>query len=188
MGDITYTDLYSCFPISVFNICDGLDLNTDDPGTLTVTGGLPYFGGAGNNYSMHAIAQIARKLRGRPETCGFVGANGGMLSKYSAGVYSARPARFKVCNRAALQRRINARAAPEICDQAHGKAFIETYTIVYNRGIPRTAIVVARLKANNARIMANAETERVLQSMVKEDPLGAEIGLQSTSRGNRFDV
>lgn len=31
-------------PIAVSNICDGLELATDDPRGLTVTGGLPYFG------------------------------------------------------------------------------------------------------------------------------------------------
>ena len=29
-----------------------------DPTRLTLTGGLPFFGGAGNNYSMHAIAAM----------------------------------------------------------------------------------------------------------------------------------
>ena len=35
---------------------DALELAPDDPRPLTITGGLPYFGGPGNNYSMHAIA------------------------------------------------------------------------------------------------------------------------------------
>ena len=30
---------------------------------FSMTGGLPYFGGAGNNYSMHAIASMVRALR-----------------------------------------------------------------------------------------------------------------------------
>ena len=63
LADIAAFDLYSCFPIAVFNICDALGLGPDDPRGLTVTGGLPFFGGAGNNYSMHAIASMARKLR-----------------------------------------------------------------------------------------------------------------------------
>ena len=55
-------DLYSCFPIAVSTICDGLDLQADDPRGLTVTGGLPFFGGPGNNYSMHAIAEMVVRL------------------------------------------------------------------------------------------------------------------------------
>src|SRR6202034_1466885 len=73
---ITFFDLYSCFPIAVFNILDGLGLRADDPRGFTTPGGLPYFGGPGNNYSMHAIAATAARLRAEPGTYGLVGANG----------------------------------------------------------------------------------------------------------------
>ena len=56
VGDLAAIDLYSCFPAPVFNVRDGLGIAPDDPRGLTLTGGLPFFGGAGNNYSMHAIA------------------------------------------------------------------------------------------------------------------------------------
>ena len=62
-ADIDVFDLYSCFPIAVTNILEGLGIPADDPRPFTVTGGLPYFGGAGNNYSMHAIASMVRVLR-----------------------------------------------------------------------------------------------------------------------------
>ena len=91
LADIGAFDLYSCFPIAVFNICDELGLAPDDPRRLTLTGGLPFFGGAGNNYSMHAIAEIAARVRADPGSFGLVGANGGIMSKYSVGVYSATP-------------------------------------------------------------------------------------------------
>src|SRR3984957_8606336 len=91
-GDLATIDLYSCFPVPVFNICDGLGIAPDDPRGLTLTGGLPFFGGPGNNYSMHAIAETVQRARQAPGSFGFVGANGGYMSKYSAGVYSTRPA------------------------------------------------------------------------------------------------
>ena len=65
IDEIALFDLYSCFPIAVFNICDGLGLSPQDPRGLTVTGGLPYFGGPGNSYSTHAIASMVEKLRER---------------------------------------------------------------------------------------------------------------------------
>ena len=67
----------------------------DDPRGLTVTGGLPFFGGAGNNYSMHAIAETVQRARANPGSYGFVGANGGIMSKYSVGVYSTTPAAWR---------------------------------------------------------------------------------------------
>ena len=64
--ELATIDLYSCFPAPVFNICDGLGLDPEDPRGLTVTGGLPFFGGAGNNYSMHAIAETVQRARSAP--------------------------------------------------------------------------------------------------------------------------
>ena len=48
VAEINHFDFYSCFPIAVFTAAvDGLGLMADDPRGLTVTGGLPYFGGPG---------------------------------------------------------------------------------------------------------------------------------------------
>ena len=57
IDDVATFDLYSCFPFPVFVVCDALGLATDDPRGLTLTGGLPYFGGPGNSYSLHGIAE-----------------------------------------------------------------------------------------------------------------------------------
>ena len=64
---VDFIDLYSCFPSAVEAACAALGLACDDPRGLTVTGGLPFFGGPGNNYSMHAIAAMAARFAGSPE-------------------------------------------------------------------------------------------------------------------------
>ena len=86
-------------PIAVRVVTDALGLAADDPRGLTVTGGLPFFGGPGNDYSMHAIADTVTALRARPGAFGLVGANGGALHKYSAGVYSTTPAAWQAGRR-----------------------------------------------------------------------------------------
>src|SRR5262249_55540381 len=106
-ADLATIDLYSCFAAPVFNICDGLGLDPQDPRGLTVTGGLPFFGGAGNNYSMHAIAETVQRARRAPGSYGLVGANGGIMSKYSAGVYSTVPAGWTPDRSAELQEEID---------------------------------------------------------------------------------
>jgi len=187
--DVSYFDFYSCFPIPVFNVaCDELGLSPDDPRGLTVTGGLPYFGGPGNNYSMHAIASMVEKLRAEPGRYGFVGANGGWMSKYAVGVYSTRPATWKTCDSEPLQARIDALPAPVLLQEADGEATIETYTIVYVKGQPAYALVVGRRLAGGERFLAlsqdgDAET---LAGMLKEDPLGRRIHVRSFGVGNRF--
>ena len=62
----------------------------DDARGLTVTGGLPYFGGPGNNYSLHAIATMVERLRERGGT-GLVSAMGWYATKHAVGIYGAAP-------------------------------------------------------------------------------------------------
>ena len=66
IDDPAVLDIYSCFPSAVELACEALGLATDDRRGLTVTGGLPYFGGPGNNYTTHGIATVTDRLRERP--------------------------------------------------------------------------------------------------------------------------
>jgi acetyl-CoA C-acetyltransferase len=187
--DVAFFDFYSCFPIAVSNTaCDALGLAPDDSRGLTVTGGLPFFGGPGNNYSMHAIASMAEKLRAKPGSFGFIGANGGTLAKYAAGVYSTRPAEWKNCDSATLQAEIDAMPAPDIDYEPEGWATIETYNVVYGRSEPSHAIVVGRLDSGGARFLANsAESDKEgLARMVRDDVLGARVYVRATPLGNRI--
>ena len=58
LQDVEYFDFYSCFPCVPRIVRDTLEISPDDPRPLTVTGGMPYFGGPGNNYSLHAICRM----------------------------------------------------------------------------------------------------------------------------------
>jgi acetyl-CoA C-acetyltransferase len=154
--DLAFLDLYSCFPIPVFNICDALGIAPDDPRGLTLTGGLPFFGGAGNNYSMHAIAEMADRLRKNPGSFGFVGANGGWMTKYSSGVYSTTPVEYTDWDDRPLQEALDVVAAPEIVEHYSGPATVESYTVTTDLNRDWIGIVVARTPGN-ARILAVSE-------------------------------
>ena len=90
--DMSLFDIYSCFPIAVLAACDALGIDWQDERDLTITGGLPFFGGPGNSYSLHAIAELHQQLRSDSGAFGFISANGGYLSKQSVGIYSRQPA------------------------------------------------------------------------------------------------
>jgi acetyl-CoA C-acetyltransferase len=174
MGDIAAFDFYSCFPIAVFNARDGLGISPNDPRPLTVTGGLPYFGGAGNNYSMHAIAAMVRRLRASPTEVGLVAANGGALSKYSAGVYSAQPCPWRGFDNRTLQAEVDSWPEVTVAPGA-GEGIVETYTIDYS-GMAPVGIVVGRLSNSGARFVAmTGGDEAVISSMIEADPLGARV-------------
>jgi acetyl-CoA C-acetyltransferase len=190
VDDLATIDLYSCFPIAVFNICDGLGLAPDDPRGLTLTGGLPFFGGAGNNYSMHAIAETADRLRAAPGTFGLVGANGGLLSKYSVGVYATTPAPWRPDGSAAVQREIDEGPIIDHVLRADGAAAIETFTIIYGRDGDRTGIVVGRLAGDGRRFLATnvPGDDDLLALLESEQPIGARVHVRATEAGNRVTV
>jgi acetyl-CoA C-acetyltransferase len=187
VADVATFDLYSCFPIAVSVVADGLGLAPDDPRGLTLTGGLPFFGGAGNNYSMHGIAETVQHARSAPGSFGFVGANGGMLSKYSTGVYSTTPVEWRPDRSAALQAELDTATAPAQAAQADGWAKIETFTIIHGRGGIRTGIVIGRLEATGERFIARGidGDEQILALLASEHPIGQRVYARSFGYGNR---
>jgi acetyl-CoA C-acetyltransferase len=187
IGELATIDLYSCFPAPVFNICDGLGLAADDPRGLTLTGGLPFFGGAGNDYSMHAIAETVHRARQAPGSYGLVGANGGVMSKYSAGVYSTTPSGWTPDRSAELQAEIDSWAAPAEARHAAGWATIETYTVKHNRDGSRTGIIIGRLDADGRRFMARGDGRdtEILDLLTAPEPVGQRVYVRSFGFGNR---
>ncbi len=183
VNDIDLFDLYSCFPIAVFNLRDSLGILPEDARPLTMTGGLPYFGGAGNNYSMHAIAAIVRALRERPGARGLVAANGGFLSKTSVGVYSAIPAGIPPSDDAALQDEVDAWSAPPLALGA-GSGVVETYTIDYAGPAP-VGVVIARRSRDGPRFVAMTDPAdpALANAMIAADPLGATVRVAPSPEG-----
>lgn len=189
VDDVQHLDLYSCFPIVVNEARDILGIPADDPRPLTQTGGLPYFGGPGNNYSMHAIAAMVERLRNDRGSYGLVLANGGWISKLAVGLYSTTPVEdWQAPNSDALQRSLDASEHLEIEPYPEGAAVLDTYVVHYFKGFPVKAIIVGRLKSNNKRFYATspmADTDTV-QALLAENPIGKTIFVAADPKGNRF--
>ncbi len=187
IDDVATFDLYSCFPVPVFNICDGLGIATDDPRGLTLTGGLPFFGGAGNNYSMHAVAETVAQMRSAPGQFGLVSANGGILSKHSVGIYSSTPAEWKPDRSALLQAQVAGWPTEPVTENADGDATIETYTVRRDGGRP-TGIIIGRLVADDSRFLATSEDDEFIALLIDGEPLGRKIRVRSFDYGNRCSL
>lgn len=175
VDDMARFDLYSCFPSAVEIACDELGLRENDPRQLTITGGLPFFGGSGNNYSMHAIAEMTQWLRTNPGKLGMVTANGGWLSKHAAGIYSTTPTQGKWQREdpAVTQQVIDKMDSPAFTGTPEGEATIETYTVVFDRNGPVRGIVIGRLARDDTRFVANTPTDpELLNWMVENECLG----------------
>ncbi|MBI2702772.1 acetyl-CoA acetyltransferase [Mycobacterium gordonae] len=184
VDDVATFDLYSCFPVPVFNICDGLGIAPDDPRGLTLTGGLPFFGGPGNNYSMHGVAETVVRMRSAPGQFGLVGANGGIQSKYSVGIYSTAPAPWGSDRSAELQARVDGGPKVRVTENPDGAATIETYTVRRDGGRP-TGVIIGRLTTDDSRFLATTEDDALLTLLIDGDPLGQPVQVRSFDYGNR---
>ena len=188
--DIQYFDIYSCFPVVVSNVRDTLGIKQNDPRPLTVTGGLAFFGGAGNNYSMHAIASMTEALRSNPGSYGLIYANGGVMSKHSAGIYSTTPPLdgWHACSSQELQANLDRLPAPGVDHAPHGEAEIETFTINYLGGNPFSAAIVARMSETGLRCFALSDIRdlETFNAFTETDPLGRTVYVTKNPKGNKF--
>ncbi len=144
-GDVlAHLDLYSCFPTVVQSACDVLGVDAFDPGRVpTVTGGLTFGGGPGNNYVTHALASMVEVLRGDPTSRGLVTGLGWFCTKHSWGVYSASPPR-EAFRWSSPQRDVDALARC-VSEQRDGVATVESYTVTHGaHGEPVRLIIAAR--------------------------------------------
>ncbi|KUI63541.1 hypothetical protein VM1G_10193 [Cytospora mali] len=179
MDNIGALDLYSCFPIVPKLACSHLGLPVlDSPKPVTLLGGLTSFGGAGNNYSMHAITEMSRQIRSGTINTGIILANGGVLSYQHALCLSSRS---KIASSPYPDSLVSSSTvvgiSPPIEAFSEGDARIETYTVASGRdGKPETGFIIGRLKATGSRFFANHGDQRTLQQLVSafEEQIGKE--------------
>ena len=189
LADMDAFDLYSCFPVAVEIGAESLGLALDDPRGLTVTGGLPYAGGPGNNYAMHSLAVMMHRLREKPGSFGMVTANGWFLTKQSVGVYSTTPpnAPFERQDPKVIQSQIDALPHPEIVERPEGRATIEAYTVSHDRGGYRLGVAIGRDEAGR-RFVANTPGDvETLADLESREGVGR-TGTVSRSADDRLNV
>jgi acetyl-CoA C-acetyltransferase len=177
-------DLYSCFPVAVELACEALGIAENDPRPLTVTGGLPFGGGPGNAYSLHAIARMVEHLR-TEGGLGLVTALGWYLTKHAAGIYGADP---PPAGRRRVPCAVSREPAPPWADAPAGAGVVETYTIVHGRdGAPSRGIVLGR-DAGGQRFLANTPSDPLLLEALEAHELVGTRGRLSHADGlTRFD-
>lgn len=156
IGEVEYIDLYSCFPCAVELGADAIGLPTDGSRALTLTGGLMYFGGPGNNYVSHSIAEAVKAIRDHPQSYALCTALGWYVTKHAIGVYAGHPPeRFVRPDLTQLQDEINSSELPLASLEEGEKVEIVSSTVLYDReGKPTAApaIVSAQGKRSIAHL------------------------------------
>ncbi|KAM3150390.1 hypothetical protein ABEW05_009282 [Botrytis cinerea] len=190
--DIDIFDFYSCFPIVPKLAAHHLKIPfLNPPRPITLLGGLTSFGGAGNNYSLHAITEMTRQLRSKKGQVsdhknagvlnGLILANGGVLTYQHVVCLSTKPRsdgkeyqNGNPCASIVQSVTNNDKNDLDIVGSEGVKngvweGIIETYTVQFSRkNEPQTGFVVGRLKQTGKRFLANVADSKTLRNLVKE--------------------
>jgi acetyl-CoA C-acetyltransferase len=189
LEEIDCFDFYSCFPVAVEMACEMLGLAEDDPRGLTVTGGLPYAGGPGSSYTLHALAAMAERLRTRPGSKGLVTGNGWYLTRHAASVWSTQPRGKSGAPPAGPSAAERAKRAPlPPVKEASGAGTVEAFTVLFDRdGQPARGIVLGRTQTGE-RFLANTPDDRAsLEAFLASRDVGSAGKLSCHDGHNRFE-
>jgi len=191
VDDVELVDLYSCFPSAVELAAAALGLSLGDGRQLTVTGGLPYFGGPGNNYTTHGIATLTDRLRdaGRDHPArpvlGLATGLGWFATKHALGLYGTvpPPRGFIHGDTGGGQRAIDASAVPVVLDLAEpATATVVTATVVRDHdGTPTGAPLVARLADGTQLAASPADGESLTEMGARDVPslVGSRVRIEA---------
>jgi acetyl-CoA C-acetyltransferase len=181
VDDIAHLDIYSCFASSVNFGRDALGLDGADARALTVTGGLPYHGGAGSNYMSHSIATMAETLRADPGSYGMVSGVGMHMTKHVYGVYSTAPGPVAPPQQAEVHARLDAASDVPIVDVYEGKATVAAYSVVHGRdGDPEWGVAVCDVPGGGGRTYAKLLDTELLAAAEEEELVGRVLTLSPT--------
>jgi acetyl-CoA C-acetyltransferase len=141
--DLSLLDLYSCFPTVVQCAAEVINIDPlDQSRAPTVTGGLTFGGGPGNNYVTHSIATMVQRLRGGDEQRGLVTGLGWYSTKHAWGVYGNQPpSAYHFAN---VQADVD-RGETVTMSEATGPVTIESYVVSHRKdGSPKKLVVATR--------------------------------------------
>ncbi|MFJ9370422.1 crotonase/enoyl-CoA hydratase family protein [Nocardia sp. NPDC101769] len=170
---LAHVDLYACFPVAVQIAARELGLPVEDPKRpLSVTGGLTFGGGPGNNYGGHAVATLVQRLRAEPESFGLATSLGWYLTKHALGVYSATPPRQGYRHLTPVIEHPPARPART---GYTGEAVVEAYTLPYGRDGRPEAAIVSVLTPKGERVLVRSTDSALLSALTADDWLGLPV-------------
>ncbi len=187
LEDLDCFDLYSCFPCAVTIAKKMIGIADDDPRPITLTGGLGFFGGPGNNYNLHAVATLAEKIAGGEKKTGLVTALGWFMHKHAAGVYGASPPAtpFEPGDKEDRDSGAVGGDPVPLQPEVDGDGVIETYTVVYERDqAPSYAVVYGRTQDRYRFIARTPARPEIFERLTSTNQVGQPVRIRfDASRG-----
>ncbi|MHA1147179.1 MAG: hypothetical protein ACTSR8_02940 [Promethearchaeota archaeon] len=189
LNDINAFELYSCFPSIVEIMTKEIGISDDDPRDLTLTGGLPFFGGPWSNYSLHGIVSAIDYVRDHPNSNVMVVANGGYNTKQSFGIYGKKKPNISWTERddSDLQKKI-LNDKKQYIEKADGMLTVEAYTMAYDRaGRPKEGIIVGSLEDGRRTIAFMHVSPEILTKIAEQELVGKQYRVKYDSK-NDYNV
>jgi acetyl-CoA C-acetyltransferase len=179
IDDIHAFDLYSCFPAPVQMALAALGVEVDDPRDFSITGGLAYAGGPGNNYVMHSLATAVSRIRENPNQPLLITGVGMANTKHSGTVLSSASNIPTNATGKTVYRLETGEVATPVREQASGSATIVTYTIEYDRDRAPHNVIYLLDNPDGSRSIANArDPQLAADALLGEDPIGRRGSLE----------
>ena len=188
LDEIQCFDVYSCFPCAVSVARRMLELKDNDPRPLTLTGGLGFFGGPGNNYSLHAVATLADAIACEKIDNGLITSLGWFMHKHAAGVYGATPVDTDLQYHDLEDEKdyLVGKEPVKIIDNASGKGVIETYTVVYLKDATSSYAVIYGKTDKGLRFIAQPHPDSdVFNILTTQNQVGASVQLRHDAGRNQ---
>jgi acetyl-CoA C-acetyltransferase len=151
IADVAYREIYSCFPVAVR--IQMREIGIDDDRPLTVTGGMAFAGGPLNHFVLQALVRMAQVLRNEPGALGLVTAVSGILTKQGVSLWSSEPGAAPFAHddvTAETEREIE---RIELVEGAEGSGTIASYTVLYEGGAPKRAVLLCDLDDDRRRLV-----------------------------------
>jgi acetyl-CoA C-acetyltransferase len=189
VDDIAHFDLYSCFPAAVQLSLATLGLAPSDPRRLTLTGGLPYFGGPGANYVTHGIACAVEACRRDVGSSALVVGLGGAPSDFAAGVFSAErpPSPWSHDECEDVRPQLEAELV-RVDDGREGVAVVDAMTILHDRAEGPTRVALVATFDDGARVGAQSASPDVARSLTGESLVGHKVQVYVREGRSYFDA
>ena len=177
--DVAHRELYSCFPVAVRIQQREIGIRGERP--LTETGGMAFAGGPLNHFVFQALVRMAQVLREDAGSLGLVTAVSGIVTKQGVSLWSSEPGRAPFAHddvTAATERETE---RVELVEGASGPATLASYTVLYENGAPKRAVLLCDLDdgrrtlllCDDADVIAVATQEELCGRVLRIAPGGA---------------
>jgi acetyl-CoA C-acetyltransferase len=175
IADVTYFDLYSCFPAAVR--VQQREIGIGDERPLTVTGGMTFGGGPLNHYMFQGLASMARVLRADPGSTGLVTAVSGMVTKQGVSLWSTEPGPGFAHDDVSEATARDTPAVP-VERATASPATIATYTVLVDRSGPPRTVFLCDLPSG-ARTLAASSDEAIAECATSEELCGRTVRISA---------